>query len=41
MLRIGIAGLGFMGMIHYLNYQRIRGVKVAAIATPEPERRGG
>ncbi|WP_442481731.1 Gfo/Idh/MocA family protein [Aeoliella sp. SH292] len=41
MLRIGIAGLGFMGMIHYLNYQRIRGVKVAAIATPEPERRAG
>ncbi|MCO6044414.1 Gfo/Idh/MocA family oxidoreductase [Aeoliella sp. ICT_H6.2] len=41
MLRIGIAGLGFMGMVHYLNYQRVRGVKVAAIATPEPERRAG
>ncbi|WP_425400068.1 Gfo/Idh/MocA family protein [Aeoliella sp.] len=41
MLRIGIAGLGFMGMVHYLSYQRVRGVKVAAIATPEPERRAG
>lgn len=41
MLRIGIAGLGFMGMVHYLNYQRIRGATVAAIATPEPERRAG
>lgn len=41
MLRIGIAGLGFMGMVHYLNYQRTRGVQVTAIATPEPERRAG
>ena len=41
MLRIGIAGLGFMGMVHYLSYQRVRGVKVTAMATPEPERRAG
>ncbi|QDU57348.1 Gfo/Idh/MocA family protein [Aeoliella mucimassa] len=33
--------LGFMGMVHYLNYAKLRGVKVAAIATPEPERRAG
>ncbi len=41
MQRIGIAGLGFMGMVHFLNYQRTRGAKVTAIATPEPERRAG
>lgn len=41
MLRIGIAGLGFMGMVHYLSYQRVKGAKVVAIATPEPERRKG
>ena len=41
MLRIGIAGLGFMGMVHYLTYAKLRGVKVAAIATPELERLAG
>ncbi len=41
MIRIGIAGLGFMGMVHFLNYQRTRGAKVTAIATPESERRAG
>ena len=31
MIRVGIAGIGFMGMIHYLAYQKVRGVKVAAL----------
>lgn len=31
MLRIGITGIGFMGMIHYLAYQRMEGVKVVAL----------
>ena len=31
MLRVGIAGTGFMGMIHYLSCQKVRGAKVAAI----------
>lgn len=31
MLKIGIVGVGFMGMIHYLAYQRIEGVKVVAL----------
>lgn len=30
MLRIGITGIGFMGMIHYLAYQNVPGVKVTA-----------
>ncbi|MBO7725810.1 MAG: Gfo/Idh/MocA family oxidoreductase [Thermoguttaceae bacterium] len=31
MLKVGITGIGFMGMIHYLAYQRIEGVKVTAL----------
>ena len=41
MVRIGIVGVGFMGMIHYLAYQRLRGVKVCAICEQDPVRRGG
>ncbi|MBX9792107.1 MAG: Gfo/Idh/MocA family oxidoreductase [Pirellulales bacterium] len=33
MVRIGIVGIGFMGMIHYLAWQRVRGAKVVAIST--------
>lgn len=31
MLKVGIVGVGFMGMIHYLAYQRIENVKVVAL----------
>lgn len=41
MLRVGIAGIGFMGWIHWLAYQNADGASVAAICTPEPERRAG
>lgn len=41
MIKIGIAGLGFMGMIHYLAYQKARGVKVAAICEQDPARLAG
>lgn len=41
MLRVGIAGLGFMGMVHYLSYQRLESAKVTAIATREPKRLAG
>ena len=41
MLNVGILGLGFMGMIHYLAYQRLRGAKVAAVCEQDPVRRGG
>jgi len=41
MLRIGIHGLGFMGMMHYLAYQRLSGVQVTAICESLPERRQG
>lgn len=41
MTKVGIAGIGFMGWIHWLAYQKIDGVDVVAIATPEEERRAG
>ncbi|TWU00248.1 Glucose--fructose oxidoreductase precursor [Botrimarina colliarenosi] len=41
MLRVGIAGIGFMGMVHHLSYAKLRGVKVAAIADPSAEKRAG
>jgi predicted dehydrogenase len=31
MIKVGIAGVGFMGMIHYLAYQKVRGAKVVAL----------
>ena len=41
MFHVGIVGLGFMGMIHYLAYQRLRDVKVRAVCEQDPLRRGG
>lgn len=41
MLRFGIAGIGFMGMIHYLAYQKVEGAKVTAIASRDPKKRAG
>ena len=41
MLKVGITGMGFMGWIHWLAYQKVEGVEVAAICTKEPERLQG
>ncbi|QDU91274.1 Glucose--fructose oxidoreductase precursor [Pirellulimonas nuda] len=41
MIRIGIAGLGFMGMVHYETYQKLRGAKVVALTDNCPEKRAG
>ena len=42
MIRVGIAGIGFMGMTHYNAYEKIRGVKVAALCEKNfPERLAG
>lgn len=40
-LRVGIAGVGFMGMIHYLAWQRVKGARVTAIATRDPKKLAG
>ncbi len=41
MLKVGILGIGFMGWIHWLAYQKNAQAMVTAICTPEPERREG
>jgi len=41
MLRVGIAGIGFMGMIHYLAYERVRGTRVGAISTRDAKKLAG
>jgi len=40
-MNVGIAGIGFMGMIHYLAYQRVRGARVAAICEQDAKRLAG
>lgn len=41
MVRIGIAGVGFMGRIHFLAAQRLAGAKVTAICSRDPAKRAG
>jgi predicted dehydrogenase len=41
MIDVGIVGLGFMGMIHYLTYRKIPGVRVAAICEVNEKRLTG
>ena len=41
MKKVGIAGIGFMGWIHYLAYQRTEGVEIAAICDMNTKRLTG
>jgi predicted dehydrogenase len=41
MLNVGIAGIGFMGWIHYLAYKKVRGTRLAAIATRDGKKQAG
>ncbi len=41
MVRIGIVGVGFMGMIHYLAAAKLRGAKVTAICSRDPKKLAG
>ncbi|MFM1801833.1 MAG: hypothetical protein RJA81_1185 [Planctomycetota bacterium] len=41
MVGIGIVGIGFMGMIHYLGAGRVPNAKVVAISTRDPKKRAG
>lgn len=41
MLRVGLAGIGFMGWIHYLSYKKTKGVKLAAVCTRNERRLAG
>ena len=41
MIRVGMVGIGFIGWIHWLAYQRHGGARVTAICESIPERRAG
>src|SRR5947208_6888124 len=41
MVRIGLVGLGFMGMIHYLAGQKRRGARVAALCSRDRKKLAG
>jgi predicted dehydrogenase len=41
MIQVGIAGVGFMGMVHYLSYDKVDGIKVAALSDVNTKRLTG
>lgn len=41
MLRVGLVGVGFMGWMHYLAYQRSKRAQLVAFASREPAKRAG
>ncbi len=41
MTKVGIIGIGFMGMVHYLTYQKLRGVQVVALCEQDKKRLAG
>src|SRR5215470_5893604 len=41
MVRIGIVGVGFMGMIHYLAARRLQGGAVTAVCSRDPKKLAG
>ena len=41
MVRIGIAGIGFMGVTHFKAIERVKGARVTAICTRDPAKRRG
>jgi predicted dehydrogenase len=41
MIRIGIVGIGFMGMIHYLAARKLKGAQVTAICSRDPKKLAG
>jgi predicted dehydrogenase len=41
MTRIGIVGIGFMGMIHYLAARKLKGAEVTALCSRDPKKLAG
>ena len=41
MVGIGIVGIGFMGMIHYLASRRVEGAKIVALCSRDPKKLAG
>ncbi len=40
-IKVGIAGIGFMGWIHWLAYKQVEGIEVVAVAEQDATRRTG
>jgi predicted dehydrogenase len=41
MIRIGIVGIGFMGMIHYLAAHKLKGARITAVCSRDAKKRAG
>src|SRR5580704_16647313 len=41
MVNIGVVGIGFMGMIHYMAYQKVAGARVVALCSRDPKKLAG
>ena len=41
MIKVGISGIGFMGWIHWLAYQKVPGVEVVAVCERDKKRLAG
>ncbi len=41
MVRVGLVGIGFMGWIHYLAYQRSKRARLVAFCSSDPKKRAG
>ena len=41
MKRVGVVGLGFMGMVHYLTYDKLSGARVVAVAEQDEQKLSG
>ena len=41
MINVGVAGIGFMGWIHYLAYEKVASAKITAIASRSPKKLAG
>src|SRR5216684_6663903 len=41
MIRIGIVGIGFMGMIHYLAARKLKGAQVTALCSRDAKKLAG
>src|SRR5262245_46270244 len=41
MIRIGIVGIGFMGMIHFLAARKLKGAQRAAVCRRDPKKLAG
>ena len=41
MINVGVAGIGFMGWIHYLAYEKVESARITAISSRSPKKLAG